>query len=451
MAMGGADETIKINFVVNSQQAVANAVAFRTQIDVIKAQLLDLSKSSGMAMKDIAEGMKQVAKIKFTDPTTGKLDTQKYATFSKQLSIALREATVETRNLNAAQKETTATSNTMGKSFLSLSSITKALSVALGISLVAVLQAVIRGFTEALQSGVEFANQIYRLGASTRALQRAGLNITLKEVIQQVEDLRREFGFFSQKEAVQGVASIQLLTRSFDFSREQMQQMTEAAVVLATVTGKDFAETSRELALFLSSGYAEAMQRAGLAVNRLRVAEEAQTMGIDKGYTALTEQERAAAGLQLVLKELAPISSEVANYQKSLAGQIDTTNAKIETLTDTITLRMAPLKKVWAEFRLWGINALYDVYVFIIKLFSNDLTAKLYGVFVGPLVGLAAAITAMKKGVDLSVKDVLKIMQDAGKEMEAVWKNQGETLIENADIWKQAGEDLGGELWGWNW
>ncbi len=54
---------------------------------------------------------------------------------------------------------------------------------------------------------------------------------------------------------------------------------------LALVQGKDVAETAKQLALFYSSGYGEGLQHAGLAVNRLTVANEAHRMGLDKLVT----------------------------------------------------------------------------------------------------------------------------------------------------------------------
>jgi hypothetical protein len=234
----------------------------------------------------------------------------------------------------------------------------------IGTSVYSTIERVIELFQRAVQGGVEFSNSIYRLGASVRALQRLGMDITISETVDQVEKLREQFGFMSRKEAVDGVAAVQLLTRNFGFTKEQIYQMTEAATTLAVITGKDFGETARELALFLSSGYAESLQRAGLAVNRLTVAEKAQEMGIKKGYPALTEYERAAAGLALVLEEIAPIIDEVANYQNSLAGNVAEVNASIKNQEQAIQNLLAPvallglqIKKLLIEVLIRAFNS----------------------------------------------------------------------------------------------
>jgi len=228
----------------------------------------------------------------------------------------------------------------------------------IGTSIYSTIERVIELFQRAIQAGVEFSNSIYRLGASVRALQRLGMDITIAETVEQVEKLREQFGFMSRKEAVDGVAAVQLLTRNFGFTKEQMYEMTEAATTLAVITGKDFGETARELALFLSSGYAESLQRAGLAVNRLTVAEKAQEMGIKKGYNALTEQERAAAGLALVLEEIAPITDEVSNYQNSLAGQVQTVNARIKDQEQSIQRLLAPIALLGLQIKKFLIEIL---------------------------------------------------------------------------------------------
>lgn len=318
----------------------------------------------------------------------------------------------------------------------------------LGLSAIAIVQKLWQAFGRAVDAGVEFSNSMYRLGASVRALQRSGIDITIAETVKQVEDLRKQFAFMSRKEAVDGVASIQLLTRSFDFSKEQMKQVTEAATVLSVITGKDFGETARELALFLSSGYAESLQRAGLAVNRLTVAEEAQSMGIKKGYNALTEQERAAAGLSLVLRELAPLYSEVQNYQNSLAGQIDVVNASIENQQKSIEMMMAPLKLLGVEIK----RLIVEVLVRAVNSFAQ--LGKLFEVliaapFLAVLDTLKEQYTAFWNG-DWWVTGPANFFKKVIEKTQAYQKQFADAGTFNIpvepeidkDLYKQAGEDI---------
>lgn len=383
MAMGGADETIKINFVVNSQQAVANAVAFRTQIDAIKAQLLDLSKSSGMALKDVAEGMKQATKaaLTSTDPQTmlPKLDTAKYAAYNKALSQSLREATAETKALDAASKKASESLNKVSSTGGAISKLggilRNAFSFFLGGSIFMAISRLISGFQNLIATGEEYAQTIYRLGVSINQLQRRGLDITIRSEIALIKELSAQYQTFSQKGVISALASVQMLTRNFGFSQEQIRKTTELSMDLALVQGKDVAETAKQLALFYSSGYGEGLQHAGLAVNRMTVANEAHRMGLEKTYMQLTEIERATAAYNLVTRQSIDLHEDAMKIQDSLIGQIRDQRSSIEDVTNEIALKALPIELAWLKVKLLLVQAIGD-FITLDELYKKQLAKE---------------------------------------------------------------------------
>ena len=199
-----------------------------------------------------------------------------------------------------------------------------------------------RYLSDAAKVALEFSQSMFTLVVSTRALQRQGLDVTLRETFLEIKELRKEFGIFSQTEMVSGVANIQLLTRNFGYSIEQIKQMTRATAQLSILTGKDFNESARALALFLASGYSESLQRAGLNVNKARIEHEALLLGIRKAYVDMSGEEKAAAGLIAVMKELAGVSEDVSAIQDELAGKSRKADAAFADLKRTVGELLTP-------------------------------------------------------------------------------------------------------------
>lgn len=325
-----SDEVIVTEIVLKTDRAIKEAKDFRTAVDLTKAKMKELSASSKQSYDAIAEGMRKTA-----------------AANKQEVSEITRANKVITQSLKEVKNETEDVADNTGKSATSI----KASWIAVGAAMAAVFKQIIQWFNEAIDAGLEFSQSMFRLVASTRALQRAGLDTTLAEVAKQVMQTREQFKFFSEQEIVDGIAQIQLLTRNFGFTTDQMKEMLEVATTLAVVQGKDVGTTARELALFYSSGYAEALQKAGFAVNKLSVVEEAHRLGYEKSYNALTEQERALAAHSIVLRQVADLTGEVGEYEDTLAGRYEVATASIDTSTTRIGEAFAFLKIEWAEFK----------------------------------------------------------------------------------------------------
>jgi len=292
----------------------------------------------------------------------------------------------------------------------------------LGLGALQVMYKMVRGFTDLVKGGMDFAKELFKLGASVRSLQKAGLDITMKGTLEQIKLLREEFGVFSTRELIAGVGQMQLLTRQFGFTNDETINLTKSVAALAVVLGKDFANTAASVALFLSSGYGEALQRAGIAVNRLAVVEEAHRMGIKKSYTALTEVERAHAGYNLIIAQSKDVLEELVDYQKTYLGQIEKQKAQVEDLKNAMSLGLIPLNLAWAKIQVSAANIAIKAINLLLETWSRTFAAIIAGM--GTVVmgfeNLKSVISG--KGWEFDTSDMLEM-----------WKQTWEAMDEEAE------------------
>jgi hypothetical protein len=255
-----------------------------------------------------------------------------------------KQQEVATKHLKQTQDETTKSMRLFGREIGNVGDMARLVfGSILGVTAITALRNIIRFFQEATKEGLEFARTIFKLSVSARALERRGLDVTLESSMRAVEELRKEFGIFNRKELMEGIAQVQFLTRNMGFAEDQMMDMARISASLAVLLGTDFNDAAKSVALFLSSGYAEALQRAGISVNRLTIQQEAYRMGLDKSFLELTEQERAQAGLNAIMRQGSDPIEDAIKFQDELAGSVDASTASIAQQRAEIGLRLVPV------------------------------------------------------------------------------------------------------------
>lgn len=374
--MADVDERIILEFTIDSQRALKASREFRMEVDKAKEELKKLKAQTKDSYDAVAKSMMEAKRNSIELANANATSSEKMIDvgeamrhFGQQTSQALREVKDEQENVSKGA-----------------SVFQKAWLVAIA-AVIAVTKELFDWFKQLAIGGAEVAQSIFRLGASVRALQRVGIDITMSEVVDQIRELRQEFSFFTTKEVADGISQVQLLTRSFGFTTEQMKEMMRVSTALAVIQGKDVGETAKELALFYSSGYAEALQRAGFAVNKLSIEEQARADGINKSFRELTEAERATAAHNLVMKQAAPLLAEVTEYEKSLAGQIEATTANIEEQENILSQQLLPVYKKWMDSKLTAIKLL-SLLLFAVAEVNKEMGfAKLSALNIGAAIG----------------------------------------------------------------
>ncbi len=336
-----ADETIITRFVVEASQAIQDAEAYRAKIDAIKVQIKTLAEQSKMSFKDIAEGMKSA----FAKETMAKVDPINMDAVRSAKAAISDFGKSTTTALSEIQKEAGQTGQSFrlfGVEINNVGSLAKVVLLGIfGVSVMQMFRNLINTIQEATKAGYEFAKAIFQLEVGARALQRAGVDVTIEQIYEQIGTLQERFKIFTTKDLVVGTAAFLNLNRDMGFTREQLFKLQDAIATLAVVNGRAMDEVQRTVALALSSGYTEGLQRLGVSINRVNIAQEAARLGFAKSYMSLTEQQRALATYNLIIQKTAVYQDDLTKYYDTAPGAIDRTKTSFQELKNQMGLLIA--------------------------------------------------------------------------------------------------------------
>lgn len=345
-------DTYTAQIILEAQQAIQELQVLRQNIEAYKQQILEIRKHSKESFQNIAEAIKRVP---------------------------LAQGEHDVRALNTAVKELNTGAGGLTTTLGSLGTVGQfVFGTVLGITAIAALRKVLDLLKDITKAGIDFSRTIFELSSSVKLLQSLGMEITFEDSLKLVRELKEEFGIFSTKSLTEGIAKIQLLMRNFEFTNEQMKEVARLSAALAVIQGKDVSEAARELSLFFSSGYAESLQRAGFAVNRVTVAHEAQRMGLielGQGYQALTEPQRALAAYTLVMRQAGDLTILATKAQEESFGQVNHLTAAWQDFTTIVGARAAPaigyISELLAGFLEWALKAVTSIQELSIFINSN--------------------------------------------------------------------------------
>ena len=362
-AFGSEEERIAYTISVNAQEGIAQLNAFlKLAKDIgewfvrLTSVITSFAQQTGQSFQQASSqilGMQSAFKGMGQAAQQAGQQTQQAKTAIVQASGAIGGGGGFTPTVAAATDATGKWIFSLGK----LGNIFKALS---GLSVIIIFKKIIDFLKEATQAGVDFLKVMYRMEVAAYALQRAGKDIDFSDLVKQVNALQKAFPMFSKQKAMESVSYIALLTREFGFAEKQIGDVTKASAVLAVIMGKDVNEAAREVALTLSSGYSESLQRAGLNINRVIIQQEALRMGYKEGYQYLSGEVKAQAALNVIMRQLDPLYDKALEYYSTLPGKIDTTRAAWENLKLALSSDIVPIREAWAEFWGWMFKNITD-------------------------------------------------------------------------------------------
>lgn len=329
--------------------AAAKKAAYQSdiaQIKLVKQEIINLSKQGKMSLQDAAGFM----------PSEG---------FSPAvISAGMHE-------LSQRMDITKQSTGGLQSAFTGLGLAGKYIfGTIMGIGVAQVLRQFIQLMQEATAAALEFTKSVFQLEVGVRALQRQGLDITLAGVYEQINKLAGQFPQFSTAQLTEGFAQAIFFARELGLTTKDLDKFTESSLILAQVTGKDVNEVMRTFALTVSSGYSEGLQKMGININRVVIAQKGLEMGFTGGYNAMTQQQRALAAIATVYEQTAKVAADAAKYQETLAGKQAIANAN------------------WEQFKvLWG-NGILPLTVPILLFFSKGILAA------GQLAGIIRYVLA---------------------------------------------------------
>jgi len=392
-----ADQTIVLRFLIDAKEILERNKQIREQVNGLKAEMKNMAADGKSAYADIARSMIEVSKIKMDTniaslkaelsplvaeynrlkgvvqeearQTLATIEAKKAAINSERqthnqyaasVRTGLQEINRESRQLESSMKGAGGASGSLVKSLGGMA------GTAIGITSIVMLFQKLSGYLkEAAQAGKEFAQATFSMVVGVRALQRAGTDITIADVTKQIQILKKEFGIFTTKDLVVGTSAFLNLNRDMGFTRDELFKLQEAIATLAIINGRSMDEVQKTVALALSSGYTEGLQRLGVSINRVTIAQEALNLGYEGGYTALNEIQRGEATYNEIIRKTNIYQEDLLEYQKTLPGQIDATTAALEDQKNMIGEELLP---VWLQF----LKVILEVVTFFREdLFSN--------------------------------------------------------------------------------
>lgn len=208
----------------------------------------------------------------------------------------------------------------------------------LGLGAIQAIRKVVDFLREAVTAALEFEKSVFTLEVAIRGLQRVGLDTTIQGWTRYLEDLKRQFPIFSEKEFIDAASLAALMTREFGFTEEQMQNIVKQSIILAQVTGKTLTESVRGITFAIGSGYFESLQRAGINISRQIIAEEALARGYEGSYTALNQSIRAMLTYEIVQNNINAIQDDAEKIMDTTVGQAQRLHASYQDLLKDLGL-----------------------------------------------------------------------------------------------------------------
>lgn len=297
------------------------------------------------ATADLRKYREELAQIQQQSKTTSAVATR-----------ALSELNKETRDSAKAAKESQTSFeglNTVSRVFFG----TTLAGLALG-----VINGIKRGLSEAAEAGRSFSQSIFQLEVGVRALRRVGIDVTTAEILENLQNINQETGnLFTNLELIKGAASFVNLIRDLGLTREQIFSLQQTVLQLAIINGRAMDDVQRTVALALSSGYTEGLQRLGVSINRLTIAEEANRIGFEGGYIALSENARALATYNILTQKAAIYADDLSEAQTRLFGAIQGTEVQIQNTQAAIGEQLLPVQLLWNKALLGFIKILQNI------------------------------------------------------------------------------------------
>lgn len=373
--LSGISQQLATSINTAFQQPNASIRDFGTLVDTLKQKIVEISQQTGQSFKVVGDSIKQAFQVQgkqaldairvqiaqtkaeiaavqkvllnppanFTDVQTQQFN-QQLSQLQQRLGVLTQQLANTQQQVNQFGKATTTASSQLTSASAGVNTFTKALTnlnsiarIVFGVTLLGLASQALRSLIGWLQdtgnAAFDFARAMFQLEVGVRALRRVGVDITSSDILENLQKINAATGnLFSQLELVQGAADFSNLIRDLGLTREEIFKLQDAVVKLAIINGRSLADVQRTVALALSSGYTEGLQRLGVSINRLTIAEEANRLGFKGGYTALSEQARSQATYNLLIQKTTKYSDDLSEAQNRLFGAIQNVRAETENI-----------------------------------------------------------------------------------------------------------------------
>ena len=138
------------------------------------------------------------------------------------------------------------------------------------------------------------------------------------------------------------------------------EHLTELAVDLASFNNENDTDAIASLQSALVGNH-ETMRRYGVVITQTTLDQELMNMGIKRGITAATEQEKVMARLNIITNSTADAQGDAARTADSFANQMRALKGNLrDAMAEAGNPAMEDLSVTLKEFNEWGTSGGYD-------------------------------------------------------------------------------------------
>jgi hypothetical protein len=227
---------------------------------------------------------------------------------------------------------------------------------------------------------------------------------------------------FSNDQVLEAANLMGTLSRNYDLTAQQIQQLIQVSADLAAVNGISLADASQRVAAAMR-GEAESAEVLGLTMNDAAI-------GINKLGSSATEAEKAQFRLNALLEQSAFAMGEAEAQANSTTGQVQQLANRVQDAAVNFVEMTGPVGDVAAGLGSFGVEAGLAV-AGLVRLAQGIRTASLAAGGMSSILGPAALVGALGIGVVAAIKLSDAMRSDLSKSMEET-SRQGaelETII----------------------
>jgi len=261
--------------------------------------------------------------------------------------------------LSAAVKQTSSSMGVLGSQATKTARILERIFAAaiIGVVLNAIRQ-LINAMKEAVEAGAELSRSLLDVQASARALQRVGMETTVREWVDLIDELDKKFTQFSTGDIQTAITRLLDLGRVTGASREEMIRLINAAGTLATEKGKTLTEAMEAFAQPVATGRTHALREFVDVMRETSIEAEAKRRGIVGLNEEITEYHRLLAVLAIAEERQLQVMGDTVLIQEHVSGKYIENKENIVTLKAAIGSELLPVTAKLQEAFVWLLDKL---------------------------------------------------------------------------------------------
>lgn len=227
-------------------------------------------------------------------------------------------------------------------------------SVATAIIGVLSVQKITQFLTEAGTAALDYSQALFKLDISVRALQRNGMDTTIKSWTDEIKTLGDQFQVFSNIDIANALGQSALMGREFGLTQDQMIDLTKTAMIFSEVTGRDLTGAIQAVTYFIDTGYTKSIRGLGVAISQGVLSQRALSMGFVQAYKDLDPLNQAQVRFAELTAQTSVLVNDSGLYLQTWAGKMakastDSKNAMTD-LGKSVAPVMVLIQQGWAWF-----------------------------------------------------------------------------------------------------